>query len=869
MMQRPTQVVRPKCADTKRVPERHVFYPTIRAHRGLIAILIFLTIWAPSFLVAQPYPSSPNGTISNSGGDDGDKSLSPYFLVKSDDPALDQLPLKSSAADVKIAGVIADINVSQVYKNEGKKPIEAIYVFPASTRAAVYGLKMTIADRTIVAVIKKKEEARQEYEQAKRQGKSASLLEQERPNVFTMNVANILPGDEIKVEMKYTELLVPSEGVYELVYPTVVGPRYNNPATSSDPKRQENWVANPYLKEGEAPKTTFDIKVALSAGLPIQEAVCETHKVNVAYEGQSFARITLDPSEKYGGNRDFILKYRLAGGKVESGLLLTQGDKENFFLLMVQPPKRVEPKQLPKREYIFIVDISGSMHGFPLEISKNLLKSLIGNLKPTDVFNVLLFAGSAQVLSESGSLPANEENIKKAIDVITRQEGGGGTELLPALRKALDLPRTPNTSRTMIIATDGFVSVENDAFDLVRKNLGNANFFSFGIGTSVNRHLMEGLARAGMGEPFIISKPDQAAAQAEKFRKYVETPVLTSVKADFGDFDVHAVEPPAIPDVLAERPVIVFGKWKGKTEGTITVSGVSGEGEYKQTFDVASTKPMEENSALRYLWARHRIAVLSDFNTLRNDKEIVEEVTKLGLDYNLLTAYTSFVAVDSLVRTQQPSTQVKQALPLPEGVSNLAVGGAVMSKQMALSSSAPGGAAPEMSFDSSRSMEKEEYAPSAEFKSRGISASPMPSTPPPPPPPMKKFDKPARIVNATVANDKSDAKAAGEKVTIGGIMASGKLTVDAVRAIFEKKIQELTDLYKKTRATNLKLAGKLGLELKIAPNGSVRTVKIITNEVSDKGFEKDVIDLVKGITFDKPGSSDDIEITVVFTFSTN
>ncbi|MFZ2956504.1 MAG: VIT domain-containing protein [Candidatus Ozemobacteraceae bacterium] len=853
-----------------------------RNTRFLILAVCLFSVLLPAILCAQhavkmrpPSPVQVGGSNAV-GGEDGDKTLSPYFLVKSDDPTLEQLPLKSSAADVKIAGVIADINVSQVYKNEGKKPIEAIYVFPASSRAAVYGLKMTIADRTIVATIKKKEEARQEYEDAKRHGKSASLLEQERPNVFTMNVANILPGDEIKVEMKYTELLVPSEGVYELVYPTVVGPRYNNPATSSEPKKQENWVANPYLQEGEAPKTTFDIKIALSAGLPIQEALCDTHKVNVAYEGPTFARITLDPSEKYGGNRDFILRYRLAGGKVESGLLLTQGDKENFFLLMVQPPKRVEPKQLPGREYIFIVDISGSMHGFPLDISKNLLKNLIGGLKPTDSFNVMLFAGSAQMLSESGSLPANEENIQKALAVITRQQGGGGTELLPALRKALELTRAPNTSRTMIIVTDGFVSVENDAFDMIRKNLGNANFFSFGIGSSVNRHLMEGIARAGMGEPFIVTKPDQAPAQAEKFRKYIESPVLTGVKADFGTFDVHAVEPPSIPDVLAERPVIVFGKWKGKAEGTIKVSGTSGEGAYEQKFDVSAIKPMAENAALRYLWARHRIAVLSDFNTLRNDPEIVGEVTKLGLDYNLLTAYTSFVAVDSLARAQQPSTTVKQPLPLPEGVSNMAIGAPAMSKQMALSapSAAPGGAMMKESSDSFSTGDSEELSVNSESKSRRVRASPMVA-----PAPLAlgdasgkagesaKTQEPAKPSESEKKNEVSAA--AGEKVTVGGIMASGKLTADAVRGAVEKKVKELTDLYKKFRATNPKLAGKISFELKIAPDGSVHTVKMLTSEAGDKVFEKDVTNLIKTVTFNPTGSQGDVEITVTLTFAAN
>ncbi len=604
-----------------------------------------------------------------------DKTLAPYFFVKSDDPSVDALPLKSTTAQVDIAGVIADVNVKQEYKNEGQKPIEAIYIFPGSTRAAVYGMKMTIGERTIVAKIEKREEARQQYEQAKQEGKSASLLEQQRPNVFQMNVANIMPGDVIVVELSYTELLVPTDGMYEFVYPTVVGPRYSNqPAASAPPS--EHWVENPYLHEGEAPPYNFDIHVNLSTGLPIQQAACGSHNVNIQYEGKSFAAVTLDDSEKPGGgNRDFILKYQLAGGKIESGLLLYEGEEENFFLLMVQPPKRVQKSDIPPREYIFIVDVSGSMNGFPLDISKKLLNDLIGKLSPNEKFNVLLFASSSALLSERESLPATKENIRKALRFINKQRGGGGTEILTALKRALALPRSEGMSRTVVIATDGYVSVEAQTFDLIRNKLGDANMFAFGIGTSVNRFLIEGIARMGIGEPFVITNPNEAPAQAEKFRQYIQSPVLTQIDSDIDGFDVYEVEPPSIPDVLAERPVILFGKWRGRPKGTFALTGFTGEEKYTQSFNVSDVKPRAENAALRYLWARHRIKILGDYNLLQSNDERVEVMTDLGLKYNLLTQYTSFIAVDSEVRNKEgDATTVKQPLPLPEGVSDYAVG---------------------------------------------------------------------------------------------------------------------------------------------------------------------------------------------------
>ncbi|MFQ5632503.1 MAG: VIT domain-containing protein [bacterium] len=361
-----------------------------------LTMLIFSFVIG-SFVSTESFAKNPK---------DRDKTLSPYFYVKSDDPNLEQMPLKSTSAEVNIVGVIADVTVTQEYKNEGKRPLEAIYIFPASTRAAVYGMKMTIGERTIVAKIDKREQARQRYEQAKQEGKSASLLEQQRPNVFQMNVANILPGDVIQVELKYTELLMPEDGVYEFIYPTVVGPRYSNQPEATAPK-SEKWVANPYLHQGKKPSYSFDIKANLAAGMPIQKITCSSHDVNIDYDGKSSAAVKLADTDKSGGNRDFIMKYRLAGGKVESGMLLYEGKDGNYFLMMMQPPKRVTAKQIPPREYIFIVDVSGSMNGFPIEASKSLLRDLIGNLRPMDKFNVLLFASSSEALAAE-SLPATD-----------------------------------------------------------------------------------------------------------------------------------------------------------------------------------------------------------------------------------------------------------------------------------------------------------------------------------------------------------------------------------------------------------------------------------------------------------------------------
>ncbi len=608
-----------------------------------------------------------------------DRTLSPFFFVASGDPQVDRMPLKATSADVRIAGVIADVTVNQVYRNEGTHALEAIYVFPCSSRAAVHAMTMTIGTRTITAVIRERQSARAEYEQARTEGRAASLLEQQRPNVFQMNVANIMPGDEIKVRLSYTELLIPTAGVYEFVFPTVVGPRYSNRSAAAAPDT-EHWVENPYRHQGEEPDYDFDITVTLAAGMPIRKVSCPSHRTSVRYDGPSDATVVLDRSESRGGNRDFVLRYGLAGSQVGSGLLLYRGDDgEDFFLLMVEPPARVEAAQIPPREYIFVVDVSGSMHGFPIETSKRLLADLISHLRPTDSFNVLLFSGGSRVMSER-SLPATPENLALAVRVIDREQGGGGTELLPALRRALALPRVERVSRTVVIATDGYVAVEKEAFDLIRANLARANVFAFGIGSAVNRFLIEGIARAGMGEPFVVAGPEKAASRAEAFREYVASPVLTQITIEPQGFDAFDVEPPSVPDVLAERPVMVFGKWRGRASGRIAVRGLTARGPYFESFDAGAVKPERGNEALRYLWARHRIATLGDYARLQGNDATVKEITALGLAYNLLTDFTSFVAVDRTVRNRDGRVEtVTQPLPLPQGVSDLAVGKASVS----------------------------------------------------------------------------------------------------------------------------------------------------------------------------------------------
>lgn len=624
--------------------------------------------------------------------DDADKTLSPYFVVISENPETDELPLKETSVNATVVGSIADVTVKQVYVNSGKNPLEAIYTFPMSTKAAVYGMQMTIGKRIVRAQIEEKKKARADYEKAKQEGKRASLLEQSRPNVFTMNVSNIMVGDTIVVELNYTELLVPEKGVYSFVYPTVVGPRYSN-KKKDEAGPDDQFVASPYTKSGVMPTYKFGYELTINSGIPIQDVACKSHKMNVKHEGLKKTVVRLDKSETNGGNRDVIVNYSLQGSQIESGVLLYEGEDENFFLLMVQPPKKVQKEDIPPREYIFIVDVSGSMWGFPMTVTKTLMRNLIVNLRPTDKFNVVLFSGAAKVFSPQ-SVDATQENIALADNFIQGGNAYGGTEVLNALRMADAIPRPDeDIARTFVMSTDGYVAVDKESIEFVREHSDNTNFFIFGIGSSVNRYLIEGIAFAGHGEPMIVTNELEASAAAERFRQYISTPVLTRIKMNAGKFKVYDVEPMAVPDMMAERPIMIFGKYTGKPTGTVTLTGKVGRKAYKQTFDLSQVKADKSNAALRYLWARERIKYLDYLGGQysREDTPIAEQITNLGLKYNLMTNYTSFIAIDEVVVNKDgKQTTVKQPIPMPEGVSDYAVGHEVAELSMARNGVMPG-----------------------------------------------------------------------------------------------------------------------------------------------------------------------------------
>jgi Ca-activated chloride channel family protein len=569
----------------------------------------------------------------------------------------------------------------------------------------------------------------------------------------------------------------------------------------------ERWVKNPYLHQGEAPPFSYDLNVEINSGMPISKLSSPSHEVEVKYPHPNSARISLkDPAT--GGTKDFILRYALSGDRIHSGLLLYPGKDENFFLLMMEPPARVKPEAVVKREYIFIVDISGSMHGFPLDTTKALMADIFNGLKPHDFFNVLLFESAPAVLSASGSLPATPENKKEAVDFVKGQVGGGGTEILTALKQALNLPRTPDTSRIVVVATDGYVHVEPQTFELIRQNLGAANLFAFGIGTGVNRHIIEGMARAGQGEPFVVLSPGEAPKQAAKFRRYIESPVLTNIKVSFEGFDAADLEPLALPDLFAQRPLTFLGKYRGSPTGAIVITGRTAQGNFEQKIKVSSDQASPDNAALRLLWARQRLMRLADLHSLdrKKDETRIKEITALGLKYSLMSPFTSFVAVDQVKRADGKVETVRQPLPLPEGVSDLAVGGGA----------------------------------------RGLMAKSMMAAPS-----QERYV--SRLPGGHHPSQQIIAAVQGPKIVIQVTQVKGPLEQKAIKEVLEAELSRLRACCEATLQTGIKLPAAVTLTFKIGPGGKVSGPVLPKLPLGYEALTKCLSQVVQDITFPDPG----------------
>jgi Ca-activated chloride channel homolog len=558
-----------------------------------------------------------------------------------------ECPLKHTTVKAEVSGFMSRVTVTQDFENPFTDKIEAVYTFPLPQSAAVDDLTMQIGERIIKGKIMRREEAQATYTAAKELGKVAALLDQERPNIFTQGVANIMPGQQIRIVISYVETLQYEDGSYEWSFPMVVAPRYN-PGTAD----QTNPVSNQIYTDRSG--HDISIELALDAGLPIAAIKSETHETDVERPDDRRAIVRLKDQNTI-PNRDFILKYEVAGPAINDVVLAHRSERGGFFTLILQPPQRVSAEDVTPKELVFVIDTSGSMSGFPLEKAKETLDLALDTLYQHDTFNVIAFSGDTAILF-SEPKPATPENVRKAKKFLTSLNGGGGTEMMKAITAALQPSDSQAHMRIACFMTDGHVGNDLEIIAEVKKYK-NARAFAMGFGDSPNRFLLDNITRYGRGEAEYVTPAGDTSAVARRFNDRVRNPLLTDISIDWpATLPITEIYPRRIPDLFTAKPVIVSGRYLHGGKGTIVLRGKMAGQDFEREIPVELPETESSHDVLAALWARRKIAdVMSEdlpgLQTGEIRSELREHVVQLGLEFKLMTQYTSFVAVDEVIFT--------------------------------------------------------------------------------------------------------------------------------------------------------------------------------------------------------------------------
>lgn len=557
-------------------------------------------------------------------------------------------PLKHTDVKAEISGFIARVTVTQEFTNPFDRKIEALYAFPMSQNAAVDDMTMIIGDRMIRGKIMKREDASALYQQAKTEGKVAGLLEQQRPNIFTQSVANIVPNAQIKIVISYVEYLKYDNGSYEFVFPMTIGARY---IPMSQAMSEDTSKITP--SHSERPGHDISLEVKIDAGVPLISIASTNHKVESTanYSNESLVRLE---NENEIPNKDFVLRYKVAGEKIQDALLIHRDQRGGFFTLILQPPDRVMPEDVNPKEIVFVLDTSGSMDGFPIEKAKECMMLALNNLYPNDTFNLITFAGETSILFDK-PVPATSANLAKAKKFLASRKSDGGTQMMKAIKAALEPSDAQNHVRIVCFMTDGNVYNDNEIIAAVQKHP-NARVFSFGIGSSVNRFLLDKIAEEGRGEAEYVSPNDDGSAAAKKFHERIRNPLLTNVAVDWNGLPVADVYPKRLPDLFSTKPVVLTGRFTQSAKGTIRLKGMMAGNYFEREIPVEFPEQESQHDVLATLWARQRVDDLmkQDYVGAQNNKmneELKNELTQLGVEFRLLTQFTSFVAVDETSNT--------------------------------------------------------------------------------------------------------------------------------------------------------------------------------------------------------------------------
>jgi len=575
-----------------------------------------------------------------------------------------EFPLKHTEVKAQVSGFLSRVTVTQDYENNFPEKIEAVYTFPLPQAAAVDEMTMLIGQRSIKAKIMRREEAKTAYDNARQAGQVASLLDQERPNIFTQQVANIMPGQSIRITISYVETLKYEDGSYEWTFPMVVGPRY---IPASDP--QEIYQMSTRPPDETRAGQDISLEIDVDAGVPIVDANSETHETEVEQINDRHAVVRLKDRSTI-PNKDFVLTYRVAGDTINEALLTHRTDRGGFFTLILQPPQRVAPEDVMPKELVFVLDTSGSMNGFPIEKAKQTMNLALKNLYPHDTFNLITFAGETEILFPE-PVPATPENLRKAAKFLHSHETNGGTEMMKAIKAALEPSDSQYHVRIVCFMTDGLVWNDMEIISEVQKHP-NARVFAMGFSSSPNRFLLDKIAEYGRGEVDYVSETGDTSAVARRFHERIRNPLLTDVTVDWSNLPVSDVYPKHLPDLFSAKPLIVTGRYSTGGEGTIRLKGKMGGQEFIRDIPVRLPEVEPSHDVLATLWARRKVDDLmgrqmaaGEDQTLQDQQR--EEITQLGLTFKLMTQYTSFVAIDDLTARHRGDVPAETVSALPFG----------------------------------------------------------------------------------------------------------------------------------------------------------------------------------------------------------
>lgn len=658
------------------------------AHSGITASLSGSASSTPGLTLAS-YELAPSGGKAKPGAKYAvvpGSSPGQLTILNSDGKESGVCPLQHTDVTADVAGYVARVTVTQEFRNPTTEPIEATYTFPLPDDAAVDDMTMTIGSRKVKGQILRREEAQQVYDAAKAEGKAAALLNQERPNIFTQSVANIMPGDKIVITISYVNLLKYEEGNFEFSFPMVVGPRYTPsggytvPGKRGDPSAkpaptvlrldgppQSAAVVNdadritpPITPPGTRAGHDISMTVNLDVGMELQSIESVLHTVKVDRPTPTRATIKLKNDTDI-PNRDFILRYSAAGADVKSGILTYAPDAGQagsvshggYFTLILQPPSAPPAERITPKEMVFVIDQTGSQHGWPIEKAKETMRHCIQHLNRDDTFQLIGFNTSVYPCF-GAPVKRTPETVQKALDFLKPLEGSGGTDILKSVDYALKIPDDPDRLRIVCYMTDGYVGDDMQIIDFVKKHRGSARMFPFGVGDSVNRFLIDGMAREGRGAPEYVTLQTPGQDAADRFYRRIASPLLLDISVDWGALPVEDVYPRNIPDVFTSAPIIVKGRYTHSGEGDVTVKGLLRGKPWSQTVHVVFPETNAEGSAIATLWAREKIEDLQSQDYLgaqqgNPNPSVQEQIVATALEYRLMSRFTSFVAVEEKV----------------------------------------------------------------------------------------------------------------------------------------------------------------------------------------------------------------------------